>query len=190
MKTGHNYNDFEPNIPYITFTALDCILKRISVKDLSLYLAHHPDLSPSPDLLCHSVCFNLFSEWGIGERFEALIKDSFHDQENLSEKYASDIFYKEVVLLSPEIVSLVRTKASVLEWSYKYATQNILKQDEIALERFFRLFPLIDYQCDDDNDDNDDDCKCKFCIEFEKFCYPKTQCVEEIVTDLLIQIVN
>ena len=211
MKTGRNFNEFDAiNPTYITLVALDCILKRVSLQDMILYLMHN-DLKASPEMFCHSVCFNLFSKYGVGKELEPIIRDSFQNSEEMYQKYSNDPFYKEVSKLAPEIVNVERSEKSLYEWSYQYTTKSLGDRDAISLNRFIRLSPLIDIgedsfensegeedgESEGENrepfytldtiitDDIDDECQCLFCVEFRKFCYPKTESVEEIIRDVI-----
>jgi hypothetical protein len=184
MKTGRDFNETQINFKYVMIAALDAILKRDSLKDMLLFRAHNAELNMSPELFCHSVCFNLFSEHGVGKMLEPLFIDVLHSENNMSEKYLDDIFYKEIATLSPEIVSIIREDKSIFHWTYEYASQMVFRKDDIAKERFSRLFSLVDFDIDE-IENFQKECQCKFCIEFEKFCYPKTQTVEEIIKNLI-----
>lgn len=202
MKSGRGYNEREYfNITHITLVGLENILKRVSLQDMFLYTAHQ-NLEISSDLFASSICFNLFSEWGVGNRLKPLIVKAFHNPEELSS--LNNPFYNEVVRCSQEIVSVIRSEESLYEYSYKYTTEALTRKDDISFERFIRLFPLINTEDsgvstespgedEDTSEDSlpyleDSECNCNFCIEFSKYCYPKQQTVEEIIFEVVKKI--
>ena len=160
MKTGLEKQIYLPEIFTITLMALDSILKRASFKDTILFKEHNQEYKFDQMLFTSGICFNLFSEYGIGKKLEPMLEDLFRFQELDAEQYQDNIYYKEIVNLVPDICKLVRTddyeKQST--WTYQYAIRNLNKVDPLSRERLERLSSLFKFIVETDNTF---ECTCK-----------------------------
>ena len=171
MKTGKNVNNKRRNLSErfcIVLLGLDAILKRYGFKDSVLFKNHNPQYVMNPDLFASGVCFNLFSEYGVGKKIEPLIKELFAKDKIIENK--DSVFFREIVSLANTITPLIREADSVKEtnWTYKYAIESLNKVDNISIERLDRLIVLFDdlsgiidfneteYGMKDVEDDNDE----------------------------------
>jgi len=201
MKTGRNTNNrILPEIFYIILLVLDGILKRCGFKDCVLFKEHNPQYQFNSDLFDSGICFNLFSEYGVGKKLENMIKELIKNSTLDPEKYENNIFYEEIVNLSPEISILIRKENTTEEinWVQNYAIKNLNKSDKIALERIKRLYILSkskDKGKKDEDEDEDEDeindsefCNCNFCEEFRKFHYPRNKHIDKIILEVLIEL--
>ena len=171
MKTGKNVNNKRRNLSErfcIVLLGLDAILKRYGFKDSVLFKNHNPQYVMNPDLFASGVCFNLFSQYGVGKKIEPLIKELFAKDKIIENK--DSVFFREIVSLANTITPLIREADSVKEtnWTYKYAIESLNKVDNISIERLDRLIVLFDdlsgiidfneteYGMKDVEDDNDE----------------------------------
>jgi hypothetical protein len=190
MKTGssnisRNLEDTF-SIPLLGF---DALLKRCGFKDCVLFKIHNPHYIMNDDLFASGVCFNLFSEYGIGKKLEPLIKELFTKQKINPRKNKNNVYFQEIVNLANDIKNILVKENSKIEneWSYNYAIKSLMKIDQISSDRFERLLPLfIDFNREDDF--NQKECNCGFCNEFRKFTYVKDRHVDRIIIDTVLSI--
>jgi hypothetical protein len=198
MKTGSEMTS--RNLPesfYVILLGLDAILKRYSFKDATHFKTHNPTEIISSKVFTSAVCFNLYSEYGVGKKLEPIIFDLFRDLELDPDKYEDNIFFKEVVQLAHIILPLIRKADSKDEtlWTYTYAIESLNKVDDLSRERIDRLLNLFldkreDIEKDEVEDEieNDGYCDCRFCTEFKKFHYPRDEYAERIILNALMNI--
>ena len=200
MKTGIKNHDFSNELFYSVILSLDCLLKRAGFKDSVLFKNHNESYIMNPELFASGVCFNLFSEYGLGKKLEVLLIELFSKGKINYEKYKDDIFFEEVIRLSEFIIPLIRDFDPVKEneFTYKYAIENICKVDKISTERLERLLPLFEdlsgiiVFCDEDSDKDKEIentfCNCGFCNEFRKYHYPREENINKIIMDVLVNL--
>ena len=197
MKTGIKNRNFSDELFYSVILSLDCILKRSGFKDSVLFKNHNRSYIMNPELFASGVCFNLFSEYGIGKKLEILLKELFDKGKIDYEEYKDDIFFEEIIRLSEFTIPLIRDFDPIKEneFTYKYAIENISKVDKISTERLERLLPLFEdlsgiiVFCDEANEDELNEknifCNCGFCNEFRKYHYPREENINKIIMDVL-----
>lgn len=149
----------------ITLLSLEGILKRVSFKDTVLFKDHNSDYKFDSNLFTASISFNLFSEYGIGNKLEPLLEDLFRNGK--LEYDLDNIFIREVFDLVPIICPIIRNKDNYEEnvWACQYSINNLNKVDKISGNRLERLYPL--FENNPDNEENE--CMCGFCQEFRKY---------------------
>ena len=196
MKTGLETAEYDlPETFYILLFGFDAILKRASFKDATHYKSHNPFLKITSELFASSVAFNLHSDYGIGKKLHPLITELFKTLHLDPDVHENNIFFQEVVRLSPVILSLIRKteyrdRDEVL-WTYSYAIENLNKADALSVERMERLMNLfLDYDtCEDEFEEHADlECECLFCSEFRKFHYPRSEYAEKLILNALLEI--
>ena len=199
MKTGleTSGNDL-PETFYILLFGFDAILKRASFKDVVHYRQHNPLLNITSELFASSVAFNLYSDYGLGKKLQPLISELFKTLYLDPDKHENNIFFQEVVRLSPVILSHMRKtenrdRDEVL-WTYSYAIESLNRADSLSVERMERLIDLfLDYQsCGEEEEEveESDICECLFCTEFRKFHYPRSEYAEKLILNALLEIDN
>lgn len=195
MKTGleTSGNDL-PETFYILLFGFDAILKRASFKDAAHYKRHNPtSVEITSELFASSVAFNLHSEYGIGKKLHPLITDLFRTLYLDPDKYENNIFFQEVVRLSPIILPILRKtehrdRDEVL-WTYSYAIESLNRVDALSVERMQRLMSLfVDFDSENDLEIDDEICGCLFCSEFRKFHYPRVEYAEKLILNALLEI--
>ena len=167
----------------ITLLGLSAILKRLSFKDAVFFKEHNEEYEFNSDLFLTALYFNLQSEYGVGKKLEPIIKDLLVDEFDI-EKYKDDLFYREIVKLSPELSNLIRQDSDyqILNWEADYSLNNLNATNELSTERFERLLKLFDIT-DFKNDNNS--CPCNFCREFLKFHTLEKKSANEIILSIL-----
>ena len=194
MKTGLEtaVNDL-PETFYILLFGLDAILKRASFKDAVQFKSHNPDIHVTSEVFASSVAFNLGSEYGIGKKLHPIITELFKTLQLDPDIYEDNIFFSEVVRLSPVILSVLRKtenrdRDEVL-WTYSYAIESLNRVDALSAERIERLMPLfVDIQAEDVNIDDNEFCSCLFCSEFRRFHIPRSEYAEKLILNALLEI--
>nr|QBK91630.1 MAG: hypothetical protein LCPAC302_02500 [Pithovirus LCPAC302] len=205
MKTGITLGGSAENvIPetfFICYIVLAGILRRNGFKDCLLYTTHN-NILYNNELFESGVLFNLLSEYGVGKSLMPLLKELFTCIRINPYEHMNNVFFKEIVRLTPEVSQIIRTHDSdnQSKWVLEYAFQMENAVDDISNERKYRLAELlIDPPdpmniSDDDLDDNDgnfymdisespdissvklyikqDTCYCLFCYEFRKYHSP------------------
>ena len=192
MKTGLEtaVNDL-PETFYILLFGFDAILKRASFKDCVQFKSHNPDIHITSEVFASSVAFNLHSAYGIGKKLHPIITELFKTLQLDPDIYEDNIFFSEVVRLSPVILSVLRKtehrdRDEVL-WTYSYAIENLNRVDALSAERIERLQALFrDYEVVD-NDENEF-CSCLFCSEFRRFHIPRVEYAEKLILNALLEI--
>ena len=104
MKTGKEMNVRHlPETFYIILLGLDAILKRNGLKDCIHFKQHNSEIYRclSPELFSSGICFNLFSEYGVGKKLEPLLFELFKNLELDPDKHEDNIFFQEVVKQAP-----------------------------------------------------------------------------------------
>lgn len=198
MKTGLEMSGNElPETFYILLFGFDAILKRASFKDAAHFKTHNPNLvNISSELFASSVAFNLQSDYGLGKKLQPLILELFKTLWLDPDKYEKNIFFEEVVRLSPIILSLLRKtenrdRDEVL-WTYSYAIESLNRTDALSVERMERLIPLfLDFSSDSERDERereDEICECLFCTEFSRFHVPRSEYAEKLILNALLEI--
>jgi hypothetical protein len=188
MKTGYKVSRRPlPKIFYIILLGLEAILKSCGAKDALLFYQHNPMYELNTKLIESGICFNLFSEYGVGKKLEEMIKELFKNLELDPEKYLDNVFYQEIIEYSP-IISNILYKEDTREeskWIKNYSSEKLLKKDKIEAERLERLSPLFNF-----SSKKLKTCSCDFCLEFIKFNYPREKYIDEIILQVLLQITN
>jgi hypothetical protein len=172
MKTGSYMTIRQlPETFYILLLGFDGILKRYGIKDCVHFKQHNPIFQMNADLFAASVCFNLFSEFGVGKKLEPLIYELFKTLELDPDLHEENIFFQEIVKLSEIIAPIIRRADPKEEakWSYDYAIQSLSKNDSLSYERLERLKSLfedeveqnmshiiIQYSFEEDEGENDE----------------------------------
>ena len=214
MRTGTRGDNTRwlPEQFYIGLLALDGILKRCGFKDAVLFREHNPYFQFNAFIFESGICFNLFSEYGVGKNIEHLIKELLTNAEIDPDNYEKDLFYREIVNLAPELCPIIRQGDPKEEgkWAYKYAIRTLNLSDEISKERFERLHDLLmcvnedeeinyneiyeDY-CQQKNIETLEDrsfeldiCFCSFCMEFRKYNLPREKEINDIIFETLMNI--
>jgi hypothetical protein len=192
MKTGLPGRDNDlPETFYVLLFGFDAILKRASFKDVVYYKQHNPTLNITAEIFASAVAFNLYSDYGIGKKLQPLILDLFKNIYMDSDKYDDNIFFQEVVRLSPVILSTLRkiehhNRDEVL-WTYSYAIESLNRVDLLSVERMERLIALfLDYS--DFEEGESDVCACLFCTEFNNFHIPRSEHAEKLILNALLEI--
>ena len=199
MKTGISLNKRTLSEPFsISLLGLEALLKRYGFKDCVLFKNHNPHYIMNEDLFESGICFNLFSEYGVGKKLEPLISDLLKNNIIDSDKNKDNIFFQEIVRLSNTIIILIREGDSIKEtdWTYKYAIENLNTVDKLSSERLERIIDLFDVLPNDDvdlldesiEDDLFEYCNCNFCNEFHKYHIPRDKHINEIIFDVLLEI--
>lgn len=192
MKTGleKSGNDL-PETFYILLFGFDAILKRASFKDAAHFKSHNPLINITSELFASSVAFNLHSDYGLGKKLKPLILELFQTLWLDPDKYEKNIFFEEIVRLSPIILSLLRKienrdRDEVL-WTYSYAIESLNRSDALSVERTERLIPLfLNYESTEEGED--EICECLFCSEFRRFDIPRTEYAEKLILKALLEI--
>lgn len=130
---------------YICLLGLEAVLKRVSLKDAILFIEHNPSYLLNHELFDSGICFNLFSEYGVGKNLKPLIINLLHNSIIEYEEFKGDIFYEEIIKLVPELDRIKRTGDILTQekWMAAYCTSSLVKSDSISRERLQRLFPLF-----------------------------------------------
>ena len=159
MKTGRAGIRTSPETFYISLLSLDGILRRVSYKDCIIFKLHNPSYILSPELMGSAICFNLFSEHGVGKSLEPLLFELFKEEVLDYEKNKENIFYQEILNLANEVTPIIRRADSNEEsdWSYKYAVRNLTTVDEISRERMQRLMNLFEFNISEEEIDRNYD---------------------------------
>lgn len=145
MKTGSVQNDpyFYSKVCGIVILGLDGILRKNSYFIASIYGVHNFNGWFDDKILDAGIMFNLHSEYGIGEKLKPLIVDMFKNDIMDYEKHKDNVFYKELLLLVPELVSAVNSNEvkKKSEWLYNYMIKipegDILLENQDRLKSFF-----------------------------------------------------
>jgi hypothetical protein len=200
MKTGKKItNRYLPEVFYIILLSLEGILKRCSLKDTILFKKHNSCYILNSELIDSGICFNLFSEYGVGNKLEEIIKDLMENLELDPEKYKNNIFYQEIVNLSSILMPLIRKEDSKeeIEWVESYAISFLNKVDNISKERLDRISILFKIDKDERRADikklkeggiKIEMCNCNFCKEFRKFNYPRDKSINKIIAESILEI--
>lgn len=147
MKTGGRsiYGELSHDF-YVVLLGLKTILYRISFKDAVIFQAHNEGQQMDSNLFTSAVCFNLFSEWGMGKKLEPLLFDLCKDMELDYEKYKDDIFYEEIINLCGELSMSVYSEDAIYQNKtvLNYAISSLSKIDKLSRERILRLKHLFD----------------------------------------------
>ena len=182
----------------ISFLAIDGILKRLGFKDAVCFKGHNPICNFDSYLFGNSICFNLFSEYGVGNQLKPLLEELLKNG-NIDPK-PENLFFREMIKLAPEINNaLLGDDFSKKIWGYDYAIVSLNKSDEISKERLERLRPLFEekdemqenirYDEESNTLDVQKTCSCKFCEEFRKF--PKgDKNIEDIIKSIIKEILR
>jgi hypothetical protein len=193
MQTGRSLNGLPENyfteIYFIVYLILSAILRRNGLKDCVLYASHN-NLEFSQDIYDSGVLFNLMSEYGVGNGLKPLIIELFQTVTLIPDDKEDNIFFDEIVRLTPEVSRVVRTHDATEEnlWIYKYSLKMLSVKDSISHERMYRLRDLIDV-IPELNNNSDYLCQCKFCEEFRKYhTVDPSRNVSKIINKLLISI--
>jgi hypothetical protein len=147
MKTGSEMTIRNlPETFYILLLGFDAILRRFGIKDAVHFKNHNSAIQLNADLFASAVCFNLFSEYGVGKRLEPLIFELFKTLELDPDIHEENIFFQEIVKESNKIAPIIRRADSKEEakWSYDYAISSLFKNDALNIERMERLSSLFD----------------------------------------------
>ena len=194
MKTGLEtaVNDL-PETFYILLFGFDAILKRSSFKDCVQFKSHNPDIHITSEVFASSVAFNLHSAYGVGKKLHPIITELFKTLQLDPETYEDNIFFAEVVRLSPVILSVLRKtehrdRDEVL-WTYSYAIESLNRVDALSAERIERLMPLFnDFEEGNVEEDVEKSCECLFCSEFRRFHIPRVEYAEKLILNALLEI--
>jgi len=147
MKTGRSKSARDlPDSFCIPILGFDALLKRCGFKDSVLFKNHNPSYIMNEHLFASGVCFNLFSEYGIGKKLEPLMKEILTNSEIDPEKNMDNIYFQEIVNMAKTIKSVLMKEDPKLEndWTYEYAIKSLMKIDQISSDRFKRLLPLFE----------------------------------------------
>ena len=208
MKTGRSNSGRDlPDSFCIPILGFDALLKRCGFKDSVLFKNHNPSYIMNEHLFASGVCFNLFSEYGIGKKLEPLMKEILTNSEIDPDKNTDNIYFQEIVNMAKTIKSVLMKEDSKLEndWTYEYAIKSLMKIDQISSDRFKRLLPLFEdisdivefpesFQFDPDYDYKNKEeleieiCTCGFCKEFRKFNGPKDKHIDRIILNTVLNI--
>ena len=198
MKTGQSYNKRDlPDTFCIPLLGFDALLKRCGFKDSVLFINHNPLYKMDEHIYASGVCFNLFSEYGIGKKLEPLIKELLKNQVIDPDKNEDNIYFQEIVNMANTIKLIISDEDSNKEneWTYDYAIKSISKIDKISSDRFIRLFPLfedisdlVELPFEIIDEIKPEFCNCGFCIEFRKFNEPKDKHIDRIILNTVLNI--
>lgn len=186
MKSGNKLNSKRPlpEIFYITLLSLDNILKRYGARDAYTYNDHNDHEEIDFTLISSGIHFNLFSDYGVGKVLEPMIGEFMKNLQLDPHKYSDNIFYKEILRLTPEVLPLIREAISEEEtkWSYSYAFKSLCNEnDELEREYQERLGHMI-------NKTKGEKCCCNFCVEFRKHHIKRSRHIEWYIIDVLKEI--
>lgn len=199
MKTGFLIGSRENTFPetfLIIYTVLAAILRRCGFKDCVLYSAHNKR-SFNQEMFDGGVIFNLYSEYGVGKSLKPLLLELFSTIGLDPDKNRYNIFFKEIVRLTPEIVPIIRKKDTneEIRMILNYSMIMESAKDDIANERLLRMSDILyDIPSDegddrDDNNNNNTKCYCLFCHEFRKYYGPyKGMDVTGMINEALVNI--
>ena len=159
MKTGINmYHAHDPIFPEtfsIIYLVLGAILRRYGFKDSVVY-AEHNSILTHQDLFDSGVLFNLFSQYGVGKKLEPLIKELFTTGTLDPDINFNNVFFNEIVKLTPIVSKVVREHDVSLEteWLLHYAMSTVYIIDDIDIERTNRLKSLLEHNYDSSDSDS------------------------------------
>ena len=208
MKTGKSNTQRDlPDSFCIPLLGFDALLKRCGFKDSVLFKNHNPSYVMSEHLFSSGVCFNLFSEYGIGKKLEPLIKELLLNQEIDPNNNMDNIYFQEIVHMAKIIKGVIMKEDPIEEnqWTYEYAIKSLMKIDKISNDRFTRLIPLFEDICDiveipeefkfDNKYDYEKEnqiklelCNCGFCNEFSKFNDIKDTHIDRIILNTVLNL--
>jgi len=208
MKTGKSNTQRDlPDSFCIPLLGFDALLKRCGFKDSVLFKNHNPSYVMSEHLFASGVCFNLFSEYGIGKKLEPLIKELLLNQEIDPNNNMDNIYFQEIVRMAKIIKGVIMKEDPIEEnqWTYEYAIKSLVKIDKISNDRFTRLLPLFEDICDiveipeefkfDNKYDYEKEnqiklelCNCGFCNEFSKFNDIKDTHIDRIILNTVLNL--
>lgn len=148
MKTGFvlggTPENYFPETFFIIYLVLAAILRRCGFKDCVLYSMHSKRVF-NQEMFDAGVILNLYSEYGVGKSLKPLLVELFSTIGLDPEKNRFNIFFQEIVRLTPEVITIVRSKDPIVEtqWMMKYAMQMEPSKDDIANERILRMADLL-----------------------------------------------
>lgn len=160
MKTGFGLVSPENYLPetfFVIYLILAGILRRCGFKDCVMYSKHNKT-DFTQELFDTGVLFNLYSEYGVGKSIEILIYELFATATLDPERNERNIFFREIIRLTPTIINIVRLKNLTLEaeWMMEYSMMMEGVSDDIANERIMRLSDLLYEAISEEIDDIDD----------------------------------
>ena len=148
MKTGFvlgaTPENYFPETFFIIYLVLAAILRRCGFKDCVLYSLHSKRVF-NQEMFDAGVIFNLYSEYGVGKSLKPLLIELFSTIGLDPEKNRFNVFFQEIVRLTPVAVNIVRSKDPIIEtsWMMKYAMEMEPVKDDIANERILRMADLL-----------------------------------------------
>jgi len=160
MRTGITLGcaqeNMYPETFFIIYHVLGAILRRSGFKDCLTY-SEHNSLSFDQNMFNVGIVFNLFSEYGIGKSLEPLIEELFRNTTLNPEKHKNNIFFHEIVRLTPIVSNVIRNHDPEMEavWLSNYSMCNSNIVDPISIERDIRLHNLLNYNNSYDNNSDD-----------------------------------
>ncbi len=174
--TGCGREGYKTELPetfLIVFLVLNGILRRNGYIDAQLY-AKHNNKQVDTELFDSGVIFNLFSVYGVGKVIEPMVVELFKTWGLDPDRYEHDIFFQEIVRLTPEVSRIIRKKnlQTEADWMCRYAMDMIYINDSLMIEREDRLFDIIQSDQFDQTNNMVDVCACDFCEEFNKYHQP------------------
>jgi len=160
MRTGITLGCAQENMYtetfFIIYHVLGAILRRSGFKDCLTY-SEHNSIFFNQEIFNSGILFNLFSEYGIGKLLEPLIKELFRDGGLDPEKHKNNIFFYEIVRLTPIVSNVIRSHDPEMEaiWLSNYAMSSPNLVDPLSIERDIRLHDILD--SNHENNDSYDD---------------------------------
>jgi hypothetical protein len=102
---------------------------------------------------------NLKSPYGVGKSLEPLIYELFSTAGLDPEKNKYNIFFQEIVRLTPEVSNIIRYHDPKIEtqWMIHYAMRMETVKDDISNERIVRMENILQDILSDDTSDNEDE---------------------------------
>lgn len=209
MVLGSSNSNYLPETFYIIYFVLAAILRRCGVKDGLMYSKHNKG-EFNQNMFDSGVLFNLHSEYGVGKSLEPMIYELFTTTSLDPDKNNRNIFFREIIRLTPMVVKIIRSNDTLLEnsWMLEYSLSMEPIKDSIAHERILRLSNLLYEAMSDSYDDSIDDsysdidkelldggesdlCYCAFCHEFRKYHNNfESRNVNEIINTTISNITN
>lgn len=157
IQTGTN--KYVPEF-YLTLFTMEAILRRMALKDASVFVFHNKGIQLDEDVKNMCITFNLYSEWGVGTRLKPLIKCLLKESSIVGEGKErallengislDDPYYKEIKDLLPWTggIRMLTDRVFRDTWITRYLTdcleQNVGGNlDDIDKERLVRTAPLF-----------------------------------------------
>ncbi len=149
---GSSPENYFPETFFIIYLILAAMLRRCGFKDCVLYSKHCKRVFDQ-EMFDAGVIFNLHSEYGVGKSLRPLIYELLLTTGIDPVKNGYNIFFREIIRLTPEVVNIIRSNDPSLEtiWTMKYAMETEPIIDDISNERIFRMADLL-YEIPSDDD--------------------------------------